>query len=222
MPAYKKAGTEETQHPSSTGQGQPRSRAMAPKQALEVRFEDRTANKWSVSLREDVFDSFISHGGNTLHKVFGEGSLFSPLLFGKFFDPADAFPLWDFESEALLGGPRSSAAACNVDWLITDADYVLKAELPGLKKYDAQILVENGKVLEISGQWRHRETSCKDWRNGHWWEYGYVRRIELPENANWREIEANIDNHFLEIKIPKNISESPNMPQSSDVEPKDS
>lgn len=73
---------------------------------------------------------FISQGGTTVHGVFGDGTLFSPLLFGKFFDPSDAFPLWDFESEILLSGLRSSGR-CNVDWFATDKEYVLKAELPG-------------------------------------------------------------------------------------------
>ncbi|XP_058072899.1 21.7 kDa class VI heat shock protein [Magnolia sinica] len=196
--------------------------SMSARQALEIRSEDRTLNKWCVSLREDVFDSFISQGGNTLHKVFGDGSLFSPLLFGKFFDPSDAFPLWDFEAEILLSGIRSSAGS-SVDWFVTETEYVLRAELPGVKKYDVQIYVENGKVVEISSQWRRWESGGKDWRSSNWWEFGYVRRIELPENANWRKIEAFIDdNHFLEIKILKNISENSNIPQLKNVEPIDS
>lgn len=103
---------------------------MSRRRSLEVQFEDRTPRKWCVSLREDVLAGFISQGGTTVHSVFGDGTLFSPLLFGKFFDPSDAFPLWDFESEILLSGLRSSGR-CSVDWFATDKEYVLKAELPG-------------------------------------------------------------------------------------------
>ncbi|KAF8410939.1 hypothetical protein HHK36_003476 [Tetracentron sinense] len=192
---------------------------MSGKKKLEVISEDRTPQKWCVSLREDVFDSFISQGSPIVQKVFSDGSLFSPLLFGKFFDPSDAFPLWEFESDNLLSGLRSSGKS-TVDWFETDTDYVLTSELPGVGMCNAQVSVENKKVVEISGQWKqHRESNSNDWRNGNWWELGYVRRLELPENADWRKIEANLDNNILlEIRVPK-ISD---IAKGNDAVPKDS
>lgn len=97
---------------------------------LEVHTGDQAPHKWCISLGEEVFKRFIFQGSPTVHKVFNEGSLFSPLLFGKFFDPSDAFPLWEFESDVLLSNLRSSGRS-TVDWLQTDHEYVLKAELPG-------------------------------------------------------------------------------------------
>ncbi|MQM10816.1 hypothetical protein Taro_043714 [Colocasia esculenta] len=91
---------------------------------------DHSARKWCMSLREDVFIGFFARGGEVVHAVFGEGSLFSPMLFGKFFNPADAFPLWDFESEVMLAGLKE-AVKSKVDWAETDAEYVFRAELPG-------------------------------------------------------------------------------------------
>ncbi|XP_020256520.1 22.3 kDa class VI heat shock protein isoform X2 [Asparagus officinalis] len=187
--------------------------AMTPRRVLEVQLDDQNSQKWRVSLTEDAFSTFINHGGDPVKRVFGEGSFFSPLLFGKFFDPADAFPLWEFESEALLSGLRS-ASKTSVDWVETDVEYVVRAELPGARKIEIEVCAEKEKVLEISGQWKSRESNVRDWRTGHWWEHGFVRRLELPGDANWRRIEAYIDNEiFLEIKIPKNIS---------GVEPKES
>ncbi|KAJ9671972.1 hypothetical protein PVL29_025564 [Vitis rotundifolia] len=177
---------------------------MTSSKQLEVQSEDRTPQKWCVSLREDKFEAFLSQGNPTVNKVFGDGSLFSPFLFRKFFDPSDAFPLWEFESDILLSHLRSSGQT-TVDWLQTDKDYVLKAELPGVGKNSVQVYVESGKVVEISGLWRHqKEPKTKEWRSGHWWEHGYVRRLELPENADWRRIEAIVnDEIYLEIRIPK-------------------
>lgn len=103
---------------------------MTNRRRLEFHTEDQTPHKWSVSLTEEVFKKFFSQGTPILHKIFGEGSLFSPLLFGKFFDPSDAFPLWEFESDVLLSNLRSSGKT-SVDWFQTDEAYVLKAELPG-------------------------------------------------------------------------------------------
>ncbi|KAM1175883.1 hypothetical protein ACFX15_027712 [Malus domestica] len=56
----------------------------------------------------------------TMQKVFGGASFFSPLLFGNFFN---AFPLWEFESDILLSGLRSSGQNC-IDWFQIDQDYV--------------------------------------------------------------------------------------------------
>jgi hypothetical protein len=103
---------------------------MSSQKKLEVRFEGHNTQKWCVPLKEDVFITFMEKGNATVHKIFGEGSLFSPLLFGKFFDPSDAFPLWEFESDVWLSNLHNSRQS-TVDWSQTDADYVLKAELPG-------------------------------------------------------------------------------------------
>lgn len=105
---------------------------MASCKKLEVQLEDPTQNKWCVPLKDEAFASFMSKGSPTIHKVFGDGSLFSPFLFGKFFDPSDAFPLWEFESDALLTNLRISGQS-TVDWFQTDTDFVLKAELPAGK-----------------------------------------------------------------------------------------
>ncbi|KAK2984781.1 hypothetical protein RJ640_004606 [Escallonia rubra] len=172
---------------------------------LGVGLEDPTPAIWCVPLKEDVFAAFMAKGNKTVHMIFGHGSLFSPFLFGKFFDPSDAFPLWEFESDVLLSNLRSSGQS-TVDWFQTDTDYVLKAELPGIQKDSLQVYVEKGKVVDISGQWRQqRDPNTKDWRCSHWWEQGFVRRLELPENVDWRKMEAYLSNDILlEIRIPKN------------------
>lgn len=65
--------------------------------------------------------------------------------------------------------------------------------------------------MEISGQWKPQrdQSKAKDWRSGHWWEPGFVRRLELPEDVDWRETEAYVSNDmFLEVRIPKSTSDS--------------
>ncbi|XAR56634.1 hypothetical protein NMG60_11037195 [Bertholletia excelsa] len=176
---------------------------MTSVRKLEVRSEDQNPQKWSFPLTENRFEAMMPRNNPTLRAVFGDGSLFSPLLFGKFFDPSDAFPLWEFESDVLLSKLRSTNQS-SVDWYQTDDDYVLKAELPaGVGKSSVQVYVENGKVVEISGQWKQQNES-KDWRSGHWWDHGFVRRLELPENADWRKMDVHVNNEtVLEVRIPK-------------------
>lgn len=177
---------------------------MSTCKQLDVKTDDHAPKKWSVALNDDVFKQFFSQGSPVVHGVFGDGSLFSPFLFGKFFDPCDAFPLWDFDSDALLSKLRSCGQT-TVEWFRTDNDYVLKSEIPVLGENGVQIYTDNGKVVEISGQWKpHRESKTKDWRCGRWWEHGYVRRLELPDDADWRKLEAKLSSEkYLEIRIPK-------------------
>lgn len=104
---------------------------MTSSKRIEVQTDDQTPHKWRISLGEEVFKRFFSQANPTVHKIFGDGSLFSPLLFGKFFDPSDAFPLWEFESDVLLSHLRSSGQS-TVDWCQTDQGYILKAEIPGM------------------------------------------------------------------------------------------
>ncbi|XP_050219250.1 21.7 kDa class VI heat shock protein [Mercurialis annua] len=173
---------------------------------LEVHTEDQTPQKWSVSLKEEVFKRFLAQPNSIVHKIFGDGSLFSPLLFGKYFDPSDAFPLWEFESDVFLCNLKSSGKT-SVDWFQTDDFYVLKAELPGFGINTVQVYAENGKIVEISGQWKNqqKETKAKDWRSGHWWEFGYVRKLEVPEDADFNKIEAFLNNDLIfELRIAKN------------------
>ncbi|XP_062077833.1 21.7 kDa class VI heat shock protein isoform X1 [Humulus lupulus] len=186
------------------------------RQSIEVIRDDQTTKKWCVALREDVFKRFMCQGNNNttliINKVFGDGSLFSPFLFGKFFDPSDAFPLWEFDSDILLSNLRTLGLT-TVDWFRTphDQNYVLKSELPGIGvgKTSVQVVYnEKQKAVEVSGLWnqqqRESKSIIKEWRSGKWWEYGYVRRLELPEDADWRKIEAYLTNDtLLEIKIPK-------------------
>lgn len=89
---------------------------MSSKQ-LDIQFEDPNPQKWCHPLKEDVLTEKA-------------GSIFSPSLFGKFFDPSDAFPLWEFKSDDLLPVSTSSAHR-GVDWFQTDTDFLLKADLHG-------------------------------------------------------------------------------------------
>ncbi|CAA6668759.1 unnamed protein product [Spirodela intermedia] len=178
--------------------------------SLEVVAGDGSPRKWSMSLKEDVFAAFLAgdDGGAAARRVFAEASLFSPLLFGSFFDPADAFPLWDFDPDAILAARRG------VGWSETAAEYVLTAALPEAAREDLAVAVEKGRVVEISGRWRRRRRRREedsgersDWRAGEWWELGFVRRLELPEDARPATAVAAVDGSgLLEIRIPRRSS----------------
>lgn len=90
-----------------------------------------------------------------------------------------------------------------VDLEDRDKDYLLKAEMPGFKKEDIEIEVQNDSVT-ISGEvgWKYdkkaqayicKERACES----------FYRFVELPEEIEVDEVKANLAEGVLEIALPK-------------------
>jgi HSP20 family protein len=94
-----------------------------------------------------------------------------------------------------------------VDVSETDKEYLIKAELPEVKKEDVKVTIEDG-ALHISGE-RKFEKEEKD-RKYHRIErsYGSFERVfVLPEGAKAGEVKATFHDGMLEVRLPK--SEKP-------------
>lgn len=96
----------------------------------------------------------------------------------------------------------------DVDIRETDKDMIVKVDLPGLKKEEIKIKIENGKVLRITGQ---RDQEREDlWNRGSVHTYQserhhgrFHRRIDLPSIAKDSGTEAQYENGVLTVRIPK-------------------
>ena len=85
----------------------------------------------------------------------------------------------------------------------TEAEYLIKADLPAVRKEDVSITVQDG-VLTLSGE-RRREQHA-DGEKMHRVErvYGsFVRRFALPENADEQGIRAESRDGVILIHVPK-------------------
>ncbi|XP_021726847.1 18.0 kDa class I heat shock protein-like [Chenopodium quinoa] len=122
--------------------------------------------------------------GNRRSNVFDPFSL-------DLFDPFHDFPLNNNTSRSLTstGGDTDTAAFVNtrIDWKETPEAHVFKAYLSGLKKEEVKVQVEDGKVVQISGE-RNREQEEK---NDKW------HRVKMEE------IKANMENGVLTVTVPK-------------------
>ncbi|CAN1816260.1 17.6 kDa class I heat shock protein 3 [Linum perenne] len=145
-----------------------------------------------------------------------------PSFFGNrrsnVFDPF-SLDIWDpFEGFFTPGGslstiPNQSSSAARetsafvnarIDWKETPEAHVFKADVPGLKKEEVKVEVEEGRILQISGE-RSKEQEEKNdkWHRVERSSGKFVRRFRLPENAKVDEMKAGMENGVLTVTVPK-------------------
>ena len=135
---------------------------------------------------------------------------------GSAFDPF-SLDVWDpfgdfFPSTTALSVPTKSGTAAEtaafanarIDWRETPEAHVFKADLPGVKKEEVKVEVEDGNVLRISGQReREKEEKTDTWHRVERSSGQFLRRFRLPENAKVDQVKASLENGVLTVTVPK-------------------
>ncbi|XP_008219986.1 PREDICTED: 18.5 kDa class I heat shock protein [Prunus mume] len=137
---------------------------------------------------------------------FRRGSIFDPFSLDVW-EPFKDFP---FPSSSSLSTfpefSRENSAFLNtrIDWKETPEAHLFKADLPGLKKEEVKVEVEDDRVLQISGE-RNVEKEDKNdkWHRVERSSGKFLRRFQLPENAKVDEIKAAMENGVLSVTVPK-------------------
>ncbi|KAF5821565.1 putative small heat shock protein HSP20 [Helianthus annuus] len=144
-----------------------------------------------------------------------------PSLFGgrrsNIFDPF-SLDIWDpfkdFPISSSSGVSRETSALVNarVDWKETPEAHVFKADLPGIKKEEVKVEVEDGNILQIIGE-RNVEKEDKNdkWHRVERSSGKFTRRFRLPENAKMDEVKAAMENGVLTITVPKEEVKKPDV-----------
>lgn len=104
---------------------------------------------------------------------------------------------------AVEGGETFADWAPAMDVEEGDAEYLLKADLPAMKKEDVKISVQDG-VLSIEGERRQEkeETGRKFHRVER--SYGtFLRRMALPTDVDQKKVVADFKDGVLSIHMPK-------------------
>lgn len=117
------------------------------------------------------------------------------------FDPfsSDVWAPFGFSSNEV-----STFASAQVDWKETLEAHVFKADLPGLKKEEVKVEVEDGRVLQISGERSvEKEDKNDKWHRVERGRGKFVRRFRLPENAKIDQVKASMENGVLTVTVPK-------------------
>jgi HSP20 family protein len=104
--------------------------------------------------------------------------------------------------------PGASLMIPSVDVYETDDEYVFEFELPGFKKDDVKVKVEDN-VLTVSSEVKEEKKEDKG-KNYHIVErrYGsFKRQFSLPEDCEVEKIDAKFENGVLQLKIQKKEEE---------------
>ena len=131
-------------------------------------------------------------------------------------DPFEGFPFGSVSSSSLFPSfPRTSSetaafAGARIDWKETPEAHVFKADLPGVKKEEVKVEVEDGNVLVISGQRSKEEEDKNDrWHRVERSSGQFMRRFRLPEDAKVEQVKAGLENGVLTVTVPKAEGKKP-------------
>ncbi|KAK4777239.1 hypothetical protein SAY86_005927 [Trapa natans] len=134
-----------------------------------------------------------------------------PHFFGRRSDVFDQFSIDPFEGFRAMSGPltgfpseSSAFVSARVDWKETPTAHVFKADVPGLKKEEMKVEIEDDRVLQISGERSaEKEERTDTWHRVERSSGRFVRRFRLPENAKVEQVKAAMENGVLTVTVPK-------------------
>ena len=111
---------------------------------------------------------------------------------------------------AEVASPDAPIWAPKVDVVTKDHELITRVDLPGMKKEDVHVEVEDG-FLTLSGERKKETKEEKDNFYREEREYGsFCRSVPLPKGVKADQVKATFTNGVLEVTVPLPAAEKPN------------
>lgn len=111
---------------------------------------------------------------------------------------------WPARFGSSNGGPIEWAPSANISE--TDKEYLIRAELPAVKKEDVKVTVSDG-VITIEGERKHQTEDKSEKLHRVESFYGqFTRSFSLPESVDESAIRCDSKDGVLTVHIPKEQS----------------
>ncbi len=107
------------------------------------------------------------------------------------------------------GGEAKLEWAPSTDISETDKEYLVRAELPAVKKEDVKVTVDSG-MLKIEGERKQKkEEKSEKYHRVESYYGNFQRQFSLPENVDANGIRCESQDGVLTVHIPKKTVEKP-------------
>ncbi|XP_078430749.1 16.9 kDa class I heat shock protein 1-like [Wolffia australiana] len=133
-------------------------------------------------------------------------------------DPLDlrrgggGWPSWDVGAFLGRTGDDDTLAIARtfVDWQETPAAHIFHADLPGVKREELNVHVEDGNILQISGErTKEEEESTDTWHRAERRRGSFLRRFRLPQDADMDAVRCELAHGVLTVTVPKREAGGP-------------
>jgi HSP20 family protein len=112
------------------------------------------------------------------------------------------------EEKAIEKSRELKTAFPSVDIFENDDEILLHADMPGVKKDDVSVNIDNG-TLSISGVRRFDSAGASTWKE--FSDVEYVRSFSVPQSIDVERVKAELKDGVLKLHLPKSEAARPKM-----------